>query len=64
MEVIVNVSFWPEEYEFSLEEIVSNALETHIDSLVLEGVQEDYVEFVYSKNIKIQKVIKSSGFFI
>lgn len=36
MEVVVNVSFWPEECEFSLEEIVSDALEAHIDSLVCE----------------------------
>lgn len=36
MEVVVNVSFWSEEYEFFLEEIVSNALEPHINSLVCE----------------------------
>lgn len=36
MEVVVNVSFWSEEYEFFLEEIVSNALESHINSLVCE----------------------------
>ena len=46
---MVNVPFWSEEYEFFLEEIVSYALERQIDSLVLDGVLEDYVEFVYSK---------------
>lgn len=58
MEIVVNVPFWPEECEFSLEEIVSNALETHIDSLVCDGVLEDYVEFnVYPKNINSKKGI-------
>lgn len=53
MEVVVHASFWPEECEFSLEEIVSNTLETHIDSLVCDGVLEDYVEFnVYPKKIR------------
>ena len=50
MEVVVNVSFWSEEYEFFLDEIVSNALEPHINSLVCDGILEDYVEFdVYPK---------------
>ena len=50
MEVVVHVPFWSEKYEFSLDEIVSTALETHIDSLVCDGVLEDYVEFnVYPK---------------
>lgn len=50
MEVVVKAN-WPTDCEFSLQEVISSALETQIDSLVCDGVLEDYVEFEVYKNI-------------
>lgn len=49
MEVIVKTN-WPTDCEFSLQEVVSSALETQIDSLVWDGVLDEYVEFEVFNN--------------